>query len=795
MRKKKKAAGWRIRLPRFRWPAVLARYRRRITIALGLAAVVMLGVVTYLYVSYGRIIDARLHGERDRAVPRIFARPLTLQTGQNMTQAELIGRLNDVGYAQRSRVERTGDFAIDRSSIVLLSRGGDQAGKLVTVSFPDPPVSRKKTAKPPPPPPQRIMKIQAQSKALERIVLDAPLLTAMMTGSREKRRRVALETIPARMREAVLAIEDRRFYYHPGVDPIRMVGAMFTNMFGNRPYLVGGSTITQQLARNFFLTEQMQLEQQTRQRSYARKILEQFMSLILETKATKDEILELYLNDVYLGNRGSFALHGVAEASKIYFGKDVRNLTLSEAALIAGIIQSPSNHSPFNNPERARDRRNIVLGAMVDAGYITADAAERAKLEPIAVVARSVDNEAPYFIDYVADALDASFPGVVSKPGALDIYTTLDLNLQRYAQEAVSAGIANVDAILSRRKRGPKRVAQAALVALDPRSGEILAFIGGRSYNQSQFNRAAEARRQVGSTFKPFVYLAAFEKAADEGGDITPASLVHDEPTTWNFDNQQWTPRNYDGEYDGAITLRRALAMSRNVAAVKVAEQTGYDRVVSLWKKAKVGGPVDPYPSVALGIVELTPLEVAEAYTVFPNRGTLKKLRSIVSITSGEDVAKPKTEAGPSVARPSTAFLVTHMMRSVLNEGTGAAARANGFSADAAGKTGTTNELRDAWFVGFTPELLTVVWVGLDDNQPLGLSGAQAALPIWTSFMKNAVAGRTGSSFDAPDGVTFVEIDRDTGKIATPICPRLTTEAFLSGTEPLGHCELHRAQE
>ena len=776
---------------------MLARYKRRIMIGAGVAAVIVLGAVTYLYVSYGRIIDARLHGERDRAVPRIFARPLTLQTGQNMSQAELIGRLNDVGYAQRSRVERAGDFALDRSSIVLVSRGGEAAGKVVTISFPEPPVVRKKTAKPPPVPPQRIVKIQAQSKTLDRITLDAPLLTAMMTGSREKRRRVALELIPARMKEAVLSIEDRRFYYHPGVDPIRMVGAMFTNMFGDRPYLVGGSTITQQLARNFFLTEQMQLEQQTRQRSYGRKILEQFMSVILETKATKDEILELYLNDVYLGNRGSFALHGVAEASKIYFGKDVRNLTLSEAALIAGIIQSPFNHSPFNNPDKARDRRNIVLGAMVDAGYITADAAERAKQEPIAVVARSVDNEAPYFIDYVADALDTSFPGAVSKPGALDVYTTLDLNLQRHAQDAVQAGIASVDSILSRRKRGPKRVAQAALVAVDPRTGEILAFIGGRSYNQSQFNRAASARRQVGSTFKPFVYLAAFEKAADEGtGDMTPATLVYDEPTTWSYDNQEWTPKNYDGEYDGAITLRRALAMSRNIAAVKVAEQTGYDRVVSLWKKTKVGVPdqVKPYPSVALGIAELTPLEVAEAYTVFANHGTLRKLRSIISIASGEDEAKPKTEPGLSVARPSTAFLVTHMMRSVLNEGTGAAARSNGFTADAAGKSGTTNDLRDAWFVGFTPELLTVVWVGLDDNQPLGMSGAQAALPIWTSFMKNAVAGRPGSAFEAPAGVTFVEIDRDTGKIATPICPRLTNEAFLSGTEPLAACELHRVQ-
>jgi penicillin-binding protein 1B len=796
LKKKKKAAGWRIRLPRLRWPALLAPYRRRITIGLGVTAVVMLGAVIYLYVSYGRIIDARLHGERARALPRIFARPLTLQAGQNMSLTELVARLNDVGYAQRSRVERAGDFAIDRSSVVLLSRGGDQAGKVVTVSFPEPPVVRKKTAKPPPPPPQRIVKIQAQARTIERVTLDAPLLTAMMTGSREKRRRVALDTIPPRMREAVLAIEDRRFYYHPGVDPIRMVGAVLTNVFGDRPYLVGGSTITQQLSRNFFLTEQMQIEQQTRQRSYGRKILEQFMAIILETKATKDEILELYLNDVYLGNRGSFALHGVAEAAKIYFSKDVRNLTLSEAALIAGIIQSPWNHSPFNNPDRARDRRNVVLRAMVDADYITSDAAARAQKEPIAVVARAVDNEAPYFVDYVGDALDTAFPGAVSRPGPLDIYTTLDLNLQRYAQEAVSAGIASVDSILSRRKRGPRRVAQAALVAIDPRSGEILAFIGGRSYNQSQFNRAAAARRQVGSTFKPFVYLAAFEKAADEGSDITPATIVYDEPTTWSFDNQEWTPKNYDGEYDGAITLRRALAMSRNVAAVKVAEQTGYDRVVSLWKKAQVGvaDQVKPYPSVALGIVELTPLEIAEAYTVFPNRGTLKKLRSIINITSGEDVAKPKVEAGPGVARPSTAFLVTHMMRSVLNEGTGAGARASGFTADAAGKSGTTNDLRDAWFVGFTPELLTVVWVGLDNNQPLGLSGSQAALPIWTSFMKNALQGRGGTTFDAPDGVTFVEIDRDTGKTATPICPRLSTEAFLSGTEPLAQCELHRIQ-
>jgi penicillin-binding protein 1B len=792
-----KKSGWRVRLARLRWPAWLAPYRRHILIGLGVMTVVMLGSLTYLYVSYGRIIDARLHGERDRAVPRVFGRPLTLQTGQNLTQSELVARLNDVGYAQKSRVEQPGEFAVDRNTVVLISRGGDQAGKALTVSFPLPPVLKKKTATPPPPAPQRIAKLQVSTKVVERVTLDAPLLTGMMTGTREKRRRVALDAIPARMQEAVLAIEDRRFYYHPGIDPIRIVGALITNVFGDKAYLSGASTITQQLARNFFLTDEMAVEQQTGVRSPLRKIREQFMSLILETKATKDEILELYLNDVYLGHRGSFALHGVAEASKIFFSKDVRNLTLSEAALIAGVIQSPFYHSPFNNPERAQDRRNVVLRAMVDADYITADAADRSSKEPIAVVARAVDNEAPYFVDYLGEALDESFPGVTAKPGALDIYTTLDLNLQRHAQDAIREGIARVDTALARRKRGPRRVAQAALVAIDPRSGEILAFIGGRSYNQSQFNRAANARRQIGSTFKPFVYLAAFEKAADEGtGDITPATIVFDEPTTWNFEGQEWSPRNYDGEYDGGITLRRALAMSRNIATVKVAEQTGYDKVVELWRKTKLGeqDQVKPYPSIALGVVELTPLEVAEAYTVFPNRGTIKKLRSIINVQSGEQDAKPKAVAGPSVSRPSAAYLVTHMMRSVLNEGTGASARSAGFTADAAGKSGTTNDLRDAWFVGFTPELLTVVWVGLDDNQPLGLSGSQAALPIWTSFMMKALAGRPNVGFEAPGGVSFVEVDRDTGKIATPTCPRVTLEAFLSGTEPLASCELHRFQ-
>ena len=434
----------------------------------------------------------------------------------------------------------------------------------------------------------------------------------------------------------------------------------------------------------------------------------------------------------------------------------------------------------------------MVLRAMADANFITPDAAKRAITEPVTVVARALDNDAPYFVDFLADELDRTFPGITAKPGTLDIYTTLDLNLQRYAQEAIREGIANVDAILARRKRGPQRVAQAALVAIDPRTGEILSLIGGRSYNQSQFNRAVSARRQVGSTFKPFVYLAAFEHAA-EGGGLTPASMVWDEPTTWTFDNQEWSPHNYDDDYDGEITLRRALAMSRNIATIKVAEQTGFGKVAALWKRTKLGQvELKPYPSIALGVLELTPLELAEAYSVFPNGGTTRKLRAITTITSGDKQVTPAQEPGARVGTPASAFLVTHMMRSVLNEGTGASARAAGFRQDAAAKSGTTNDLKDAWFVGFTPELLTVVWMGLDNSQPLGLSGAQAALPIWTAFMTKALAGRASPPFEAPAGVTFVEIDRDTGKLATPNCPRVTNEAFLSGTEPGEVCALHR---
>jgi penicillin-binding protein 1B len=782
-RKAKRFRGWRVRIPTAGWKrAVLG-----VLLSLSLLGT---GVLGYYYVQFSRIIQARLHGERDRVIPRVFARPLALRTGQGLSEIELVARLNDVGYTERSRVERAGEFALDRNAVVFVPRGGDQAGKPVRVAFAESRVA--KAAKTPVPEPGRIARLEASGRPVDEVVLDPPLLAGLVTASREKRRRVPLAKIPSRMQQAVLAIEDRRFYSHPGIDPISVVGALVTNLSSTRRQPVGRSTVTQQLSRMFFLSEEFNAELQSGQRSYRRKALEGFMALILETKATKEEILELYLNDVYLGNRGSFALHGVAEAARIFFGKDVSNISLSEAALIAGIIQNPYQHSPFVNRERAKERRALVLEAMAESEYITPEAAERASNDPITVVARAVDNEAPYFVDHLGEELQTHFPGITQRTGALEVFTTLDLNMQRYAQDAVRDGLAKVDQTLSKRRRKPGP-AQAALVAIDPTTGEVLALVGGRFYNQSQFNRATAARRQPGSTFKPFVYLAAFEHAAEANrSDLTPATLVLDEPTTWAYDQQEWSPRNYDGEYDGMISLRRALALSRNVATIKVAEQAGFDKVAALWRRAKVGKALQGYPSIALGVFELTPMEVATAYTAFANNGVIKPPRSIARVVSGEDSLMPKAIEGPRIARESTTFLVTHMMRSVLNEGTGASARGNGFSLDAAGKSGTTNDLRDAWFVGFTPELLAVVWVGFDDNTPLGLSGTQAALPIWTDFMKRALAGRGSLAFDTPEGIGFVEIDRDTGRLALPTCPRVTTEAFLAGTEPLEVCDLHR---
>ena len=770
---------------------------RVIALALSVPFVIACFAAGYYYVQFAALIDLRLHGERQTVLPRVFARPLELRRGQSLSDRQLIDRLNDLGYAQRITLQKPGEFAVGNGSVSLLPRGTEFKGQTVRVVFQRPaaaPVAVNAVSRRPAPRPvDRVLQLELGNHPMERLTLDAPVLSSLVNGEREKRRPVALNVIPQRMTQAVLAIEDRRFYEHPGVDPIGMLGAMLSYATGRRAYLAGGSTITQQLVRNVFLPKFGMSLHEARARSAKRKLLEIWVSIILTERASKDEILEMYLNDIPVGQRGSFAVFGVAEASRLFFGKDVSNVTLAEAATIAGVIQSPSALSPFTNPERCKERRHVVLQAMVDAGYVNQEAADRASREPLAIVQRALEAEAPYFVDYVSQTLAEQYSRLATAPNQpLNVFTTLDLHLQRVAQDAVRDGLTKVDEMLARRKRHGK--AEAALIAVDPRNGEILAFVGGRSYNLSQYNRAIVSRRQPGSVFKPFVYLSAFEQAINEGRhDVTPATITNDEPETFEFGNQFWTPENYEKQYDGPITYRHALAHSRNLGTIHVAQAAGYDHVANLWKSLGVGNPPKPYPSIALGVFEATPYEIATAYTIFPNQGTLRPLKNILRLTSaGKDVLRPPEPKPRRIARPETTFLVTNMMRSVLNEGTAASARGAGFTLDAAGKTGTTNDLRDAWFAGFTPELLTVVWVGFDDNQPLGLSGSQAALPIWTQFMKAALAGHANVPFDVPSGIVFVTIDPLTGLLATPACPKTFTEAFLPGTEPTTTCPLHR---
>ncbi len=757
-----------------RRPGGRGGWKRYAALAVAIPLVVGAAVTIYFYRSFSQQIDARLRGETERADPRVFARAFQIRRAQSFTPTEIVERLNDLGYSNRPRTEQPGEFTIGRDAVLLMPRDGDHRGELCRVVFA---ARRGKGTEP-----TTIARIELvrTSKTVDRVTLDPPLITALVTEGREKRRDVPLAVIPQRMVQAVLAIEDHRFYDHPGVDPIGLTSAVLGNLFGSRKYLRGGSTITQQLVKNTFLTPEKTLK---------RKVSEWFMSVALTRRLTKDQVLTLYLNDVALGQRGSFAIHGVPEAARLFFSKDIANVTLSEAATIAGVIQSPSRLSPFNYPDRVKERRNVVLQAMADAGYINADVALRAAREPLQLAPRALDAEAPYFVDYISQELQDKYKD--SATGAVEVYTTLDLHMQRIAQDAVRDGLAKVDELLAKRRR---QRAQAALLAVDPRSGEVLALIGGRSYNQSQFNRVLAASRQPGSVFKPFVYLAAFEKAyADGRSNLTPASVVVDEPTTFMANDQPWTPANYDGRFAGPLTLRRALALSRNIPAVKVAEQAGYDEVASLWRRVGAGTVPRPYPSIALGVFEATPFQIASAYTLFPNGGTLKPLHAITRMMIGGRALPIQAARDKTVARRDTTYLVTNMLRSVLSEGTGAGARAAGFALDAAGKSGTTNDLRDAWFVGFTPELLTVVWVGLDDNTPLGLSGTQAALPIWTSFMMRALAGRPSIPFDEPEGLVYVDIDRDTGKVAGPECLAVVHEAFIPGTEPTELCTAHES--
>lgn len=518
------------------------------------------------------------------------------------------------------------------------------------------------------------------------------------------------------------------------------------------------------------------------------------MAALAEWRYGKDEILENYLNEIYLGQNGVQGIFGVWEASQFYFARPPQELSLSDMALLAGLIRAPNALSPLRRPERALQRRDTILRLMRDEGEISQSEYDAAISEPLHVAAMHArNNAAPYFVDFLRDDLSRNYPRDVLNSDGLGIFTSLDLQLQQMAADAVREGLAELERRYPRLAERPaEHRVQAALIALRPQTGAIVAMVGGRDYETTQFNRAAHAHRQPGSIFKPFVFLAAFEAARDAEDPVTPATKVTDEPFEWKYDGGTWKPSNYRDQYFGEVTARRALELSLNAATSRIAARVGLEPILDVARRAGIESPLPPYPSVVLGAVEVTPLEVAQAYAVIANQGLKAAVRGSSKVVDREgQIVERRPMAVERAVSPEAAYLVTHLMEGVIDHGTARGVRERGFNRPAAGKTGTTNDARDAWFAGFTPELLAVVWVGFDDNEALGLTGADAAVPIWTDFMQRATAAAPPSTFRPPTGVALVRIDPYTGGIATAACPETILEAFWRGQEPTAPCPLH----
>ncbi|MGE5303257.1 MAG: PBP1A family penicillin-binding protein [Alphaproteobacteria bacterium] len=614
--------------------------------------------------------------------------------------------------------------------------------------------------------------------------LEPELVTGLYDRTWQERRVVKLAEVPPLVVKAILAIEDERFYQHHGIDPVSVLRALWVNIRSGG-VVQGGSTLTQQLMKNFFLGDE---------RTLKRKIKEALMALIAERKYTKAEILENYLNEIYLGQRGSQGIYGVWEAAQFYFSKPLNELTVGETALLAGLIRAPNRLSPYRSVDAAVKRRNVVLAKLVEDKIITTrqyEAALREKLLRRELI--KVTNDAPFYVDFLRRELSENYSNTVLTAEGLRIFTSLDLQMQRIAERTLSEGLKKLEeSYPNLRRKGEDDSLEGAIVVLRPQTGEIKAMVGGRSYQLSQFNRVFQAKRQPGSVFKPFVYLAALMSGAEGGKKFTPVTMLDDSPFVWDYDGQQWQPGNYNDEYFGTVTLRRALEKSLNSATARVARDVGIARVRDIAHRLGIQSSLPAVPSLALGAAEVTPLEVAVAFSTLANNGVRTRPLTVKQVLDANGHMLEKRDIRvEKVISPQMAFIMNNLLKGVLDRGTGEYARRWGFTRPAAGKTGTTNDYKDAWFVGYTPDLLAVVWVGFDNQSKLGLSGAQAALPIWTEFMKRATAGTPVTDFVPPPGIKIVDIDPLSGQLATPNCPTVVHEAFIEGDEPTVTCPLH----
>jgi penicillin-binding protein 1B len=753
-------------------------------LGVAVAGVAVFGVFWFYYFKYEGIVDTRLKQPLFAQTAKIYAAPREVRAGQKLGIQLIANELRQAGYTSDAATKASplGTYSETGQSIVV--RPGPQSyhsedSATIQIS--------KGTV-------QSITDEHGQP--LASYELEPLLITGLSDANRIKRRLVTYDELPPNLVHAVVAIEDRRFFDHGGVDYIRLIGALRNDLTPGHHYVEGGSTLTMQLARGFFLTPERRIK---------RKLKEIIITFQLEHRFTKKQIFEMYANQINLGQRGSFSINGFGEAAQAYFGKDVRELNLAECALLAGIIQSPNRLSPFRHAERSLERRNLVLDSMVETGAITKEQAERAKAEPLHLTPGSVDaSEAPYFVDLVRDDLTQKLGDRDFNGEGLHIYTSLDPDLQQIATAAVNATAPLIDQQVDKLHARAKKLGQpydniypqVALIALNPHTGQVLALVGGRSYGNSQLNHAV-AHRPTGSIFKPFVYASAFQTAVEgtmlPGQDklFSPVTILNDQQQTYGEGtDQEYTPRNMHGQYHDEVTARYALQRSLNNATISLASMIGFDRVAALAREAGVKS-ARATPSMPIGSYDATPLDMAGAYTVFANNGLHIDPWMLASVrTPSGDVIEDFTPASKQVLDPRVAFLTTSMMQDVLRgEGTGAGVRNAGFTAPAAGKTGTSH---DAWFAGFTSNLLCIVWVGNDDYTDIKLEGAHAAGPVWAEFMKHAVQLPQYSDthdFSTPDGVQVVSLDKATNLLSDTACPDAYNAAFLDGTAPTDPCD------
>ena len=764
--------------PRRRRPTRRTVFRvLRWTFGIGFVLVLLLGIWIYRE-SVGRFQVRRL-----RLPTRIYADAMPLQAGAPLQLDDLLEKLDRLGYREAERLAQPGEFMRNGATLDIYTR----AFKRQDEDYPAQPLRL------------TISKSQIESvvslreaRPLERASLEPELLTSVLSEELENRSPVTLDQVPQHLQDAVVVTEDVRFWRHPGVDLLGIFRAVFRNLKAGG-VAEGASTLTQQLVKNYFLTSE---------RTYKRKVIEAFMAVVLDARYSKREILEAYLNDIYLGRNRSISILGVGEASRFYFGKPVSEISIAEAAVLAGMIRSPNNNSPFNNPETSMTRRNTVLGLMLKEKKITQaqfDQARSSKLPKKPFRQKSGLTSIPYYVDRVIQELETDY-GIEDIQGrGLRIYTAIDLGAQDTATRVLEQSLRNLERS-SRRLRNHDPALQGAIIHLDVPTGEIRALVGGRNYERSQFNRALKSKRLVGSLFKPFVYLTAFEPSLSNQ-NITPATLVSDTrfvlKRRWSDD---WSPRNYDGRYMGNVTVQQALEQSLNSASVRIGLACGIEPILKTARTLGVQAELDDgNPSILLGAAGIPPIEMAEAYATIARQGARTKPRAIRYVTDDRGRVMDGAEEAKSVQvfPQRDVYILTHVMKGVVDRGTAAQARAMGFRKVAAGKTGTTNDKRDAWFIGFTPKTLALTWVGFDDNDPTGLSGSDAAVPMWARYMVAVTAGEPNVDFAPPTGINIVEFDKASGGLATQFCPpnAISRGAFKSGTEPSAPCKLHSVQQ